>query len=120
MTTCCTISCYSVITCTLPPYLSDLLGLYIPSRILRSSADNHVFDIPNKRKKFQGPGAFSFVGPSVWSNLPFSVRHGQTLSSFKSQLQTHLFSLLLLVLYIVSFDVGCFSLIIKYARLGLT
>ena len=32
------------------------------------------------------------LGPSVWSGLPFSVRHSQTLYSFKSQLKVHLFS----------------------------
>ena len=34
----------------------------------------------------------TFVGPVVWNNLPFSVRHAPTLSSFKSRLKTHLFS----------------------------
>ena len=78
--------CYSVITCTAPPYLSDLLELYTPSRTLRSSADNCIFHISNKRKIFQGERAFSFVGPSVLNSLPFSVRQAQILFSFKSQL----------------------------------
>ena len=84
--------CYSVITGTAPPYLSDLLELYTPSRTLRSSADTRVFRIPNSRKRFQGQRAFSFIGPSFWNNSPFSVRHAQTLSAFTSQLKTYLFS----------------------------
>ena len=41
--------CYNVITGTAPPYLSDLLELYIPSCTLRSSVDNRIFRIPNRR-----------------------------------------------------------------------
>ena len=75
---------YSVITCTAPPDLSYLFELYNPSRGLRSSADNGIFRIPNRRNKFQGQRAISVSGPAVWSNLPFSVRHAHTLSSFQS------------------------------------
>ena len=66
---------YNVITGTAPPYLSDLLELYIPSRTLRSSADTRIFRIPNRRKGFQGQRTFPFIGPSIWNNIPFSVRH---------------------------------------------
>ena len=65
--------CYIVITGTAPPYLSDLLELCTPSRTLRSSADTRIFCIPNRRKSFQGQRAFSFIGPSIWNNLPFPV-----------------------------------------------
>ena len=80
--------CYNVITGTAPPYLCDLLELNIPSRTLRSSADTRIFRIPNRHKRFKGQRAFSFIGPSIWNNLPFSVRHAQTLSAFTSQLKT--------------------------------
>ena len=85
--------CYNVITGTAPLYLFDLLELYTPSRTLRSSADTCNFHILNRCKRFQRQRAFSFIGSSIWSNLPFSVRHAQTLSAFKSQLKTHLFSI---------------------------
>ena len=52
--------CYNVTTGTAPPYLFDLLELYIPSRTLRSSADTRVFRIPNRRQKFQGQHACFF------------------------------------------------------------
>ena len=86
----------NLITGTGPPYLSDLLELYTPSRTLRSSADTRIFRSPNRRKRFQGQRAFFclfLIGPSIWNNLPFSRRHAQTLSAFKSQLKTHLFSI---------------------------
>ena len=85
--------CYNVITGTAPLYLFDLLELYTPSRTLRSSADTCNFHILNRCKRFQRQRAFSFIGSSIWNNLPFSVRHSQTLSAFKSQLKTHLFSI---------------------------
>ena len=96
--------CYNVITGTAPPYLSDLLELCIPSRTLRSSADTRIFRIPNRYKRFQGQRAFSFIGLSIWNNLPFSVRHAKTLSAFKSPLKTHLFffSLYLVLLLILA------------------
>ena len=81
--------CYNVSTGTAPPYLFDHLELYTPSRTLRSSADIRIFRIPNRRKRFQGQRASSFI-PFIWNNLPFSVRHAQTLSAIISQLKTHL------------------------------
>ena len=35
---------------------------------------------------------FYYQGPVIRNYLPFSIRHTQTDSSFKSQLKTHLFS----------------------------
>ena len=50
--------CYNVISGSAPPYLSDLLQLYIPSRTLRSSADTQTFRVPHWCKKFQGCAPF--------------------------------------------------------------
>ena len=41
--------CYNVVSGTAPPYLSELLHLYTPSRSLRSSHDMRVFCKPNPR-----------------------------------------------------------------------
>ena len=84
--------CYNVISCFAPSCLADLLQLYTHSRSLRSFADSRIFRIPIRRKKFQGQRAISYIGPVIWDRLPFSVRQAQTLSSFKSQLKIHLFS----------------------------
>ena len=85
--------CFNVISNTAPTYLSELFHLYVPSRALRSASDTRVFRIPNTRKKSQGQRSLSYMGPVTWNSLPFSVRHADTLSSFKSQLKTHLFSI---------------------------
>ena len=83
--------CYDVVSDTAPLYLSDLLCLYIPSRSLHSSADTRIFQIPTRKKKFEGQRAFSHLGPVTWSKLPCSVHHAQTQSQFRTQLKTTLF-----------------------------
>ena len=82
--------CYDVVSDTATLYLSDLLRLYVPSGSLRSSADTHFFQIPKRKEKFQGQFAFSHFGPVTWNKLPYSVRHAQTQSHFKTKLQTTL------------------------------
>ena len=82
--------CYDVLD-TAPLYLSDLLCLYVPSRSLQSSADIGIFRIRTRKKKFQGQPAYSHLGPVTWNKLPYSVRHAQTQSQFKTQPKTTLF-----------------------------
>ena len=84
--------CYLVIRTLAPSYLSDLTQLYVPSRSLRSSADNRIFRVPMTNKVYQGQRAFSFAGPVTWNSLPNDVRHAESLSDFKSLLKTYLFS----------------------------
>ena len=48
--------------------------------------------IPLFKKKYSGQRSFSYQGLVTWNNLPFSIRHTQTYSSFKLQLKTHLSS----------------------------
>ena len=83
--------CYDVVLDTAPLYLSDLLCLYVPSRSLQSSADIGIFRIRTRKKKFQGQPAYSHLGPVTWNKLPYSVRHAQTQSQFKTQPKTTLF-----------------------------
>ena len=87
----CTV-CFTILTGTAPPYLADLLEVYVPSRSLRSSADSRIFRIPRRHKKSHGQRAFSYFGPVTWNQLPYSIRHAPSLPAFKSQLKTHLFS----------------------------
>ena len=51
----------TVINCTAPPYLSDLLQLYIPSCTLRSSAEYRIFSISNERRNFKDSALFLMV-----------------------------------------------------------
>ena len=84
--------CYNAITCSAPSYLTELLYLYSPSRSLRFSTDTRMLKIQRFNCKTHGFGTFSHFGPHIWNNLPQDIRHSTTLSSFKSQLKTFLFS----------------------------
>ena len=44
-----------------------------------------------KKTKLSGDRLFSYTGPSVWNNLPRSVRHSDSSSSFKTASKTQLF-----------------------------
>ena len=83
--------CFKVLDSTAPLYLSALLHLYTPARTLRSSSDDRIFSLPCMRTKTYGQRTFSFQGPSTWNKLPNSLRHSQSLQSFKTSLKTHLF-----------------------------
>ena len=83
--------CFGVVSETAPPYLSDLLHLYIPSHSLRSLANTRTFQIPKQKKKFLGQHTFSYLRPVTWNKLPYSVRYAVTKSQFKIQLKTTLF-----------------------------
>ena len=65
--------CCYVVSETAPPYLSDLLHLYIPSCSLHSSADTHTFRILKGKKQFQGQRTFPHLGPVTWNKLPYSL-----------------------------------------------
>ena len=83
--------CYDVVSDTAPLYLSHHLCLWASSRSRRSSAGTRIFPIRTRKKKFQRQRAFFHLGPFTWNKLPYSVRHAQTQSQFKTQLKTTLF-----------------------------
>ena len=76
---------------SLPPYLSSPLFIYEPSRSLRYSKQK-LLKIPKRNLKSIGESSFSFVAPSVWNPLPADLRNMPTLSQFKSNLKTFLFT----------------------------
>ena len=92
--------CFNVLESTAPSYLSDLLHVYTPPppphlpstpQQLRSSSDDRLFSVPHARTKSYGQRSFDFQGANTWNQLPLSVRHSQSLASFKTKLKTHLF-----------------------------
>ena len=85
--------CFKCLNNLAPVYLSDLLHVYTPSRSLRSSSDPLCLRIPRTKLFTYGPRSFSVAAPLSWNKLPLSLRQKPTLSSFKSALKTHLFSL---------------------------
>ena len=62
-----------------PPYLSDLLQPYCPSRSLRS-ADQLLLTVPKTRLKLRGDRAFAAAAPKLWNDLPLNVRQASSLS----------------------------------------
>ena len=48
--------------------------------------------LPRVNTKTFGERFFSYAGPSVWNNLPQTLRHSDSTSSFKAALKTHLFN----------------------------
>ena len=83
--------CFKNISHQAPIYLSELLHLYTPSRQLRSSTETRVFRISSFRTKSCGQRSFSYQVPVIWNQLPVSVRHSTSVSSFKSSLKTFIF-----------------------------
>ena len=75
---------------TVPIYLSELLEIYRPQRMLRSNSDGYTLVIPRTRKSY-GDKSFRVSGPKFWNKLPFELRHPQSLSVFKRNLKTYLF-----------------------------
>ena len=76
---------------TAPQYLSDLLHIHTPSRILRSSSKT-LLSVIRPRLDTYGSCAFSVAAPLLWNELPYYITGEQTLTSFKTKLKTHLFS----------------------------
>jgi len=64
------------------------------THILRSlrSSDQNLLLVPHSRHS-RGDRAFSVVGPRLWNNLPLEIRFAPFLTTFKSLLETHLFSM---------------------------
>ena len=82
--------CYNAITGSAPSYISELLHLYSPSRSLHSSSDTRILKIQRFNRKTHGFRTLLTLWPPHLEQS--SPRHQATLSSFKSQLKTFLFS----------------------------
>ena len=74
-----------------PVFLHSMLAASIPSRSLRSNNDNSL-SVPSVKTN-TGARAFQSCAPSLWNNLPLSVRSASSVATFKKYLKTHLFDL---------------------------
>ncbi|XP_061477478.1 uncharacterized protein LOC133381914 [Rhineura floridana] len=77
-----------------PRYLSERLSRYEPARTLRSTT-KALLRVPTHREARRvvtRSRAFSVVAPRLWNGLPEEVRLAPTLSSFRRQVKTFLFS----------------------------
>ncbi|KAK7108062.1 hypothetical protein V1264_015864 [Littorina saxatilis] len=82
---------FAVVSGSAPEYLSELLNLYTPSRQLRSAADTRLFRLPTVQTKTCGERSFAYQAPVTWNRLPLPLRHTDSLTTFKTNLKTHLF-----------------------------
>ena len=73
-----------------PSYLSELLQVYVPIRILRSSTQLLLLE-PKSNRKTYGSHAFSVCAPRLWNSLPLEIKKCDSIDTFKSKLKTHLF-----------------------------
>ena len=74
-----------------PVYLRSLIAISLPSRSLRSKR-GITLSIP-RNKTNTGARAFSSCAPSLWNNLPLSVRSASSVATFRRRLKTYLFDL---------------------------
>ena len=74
-----------------PVYLRSLIATSLPSRSLRS---NRGITLSVSRIRTNtGVRAFSSCAPSLWNNLPLSVRSATSVATFRKRLKTYLFDL---------------------------
>ena len=83
--------CYNCLSSAAPNYLTELLRIYKPTCLLRSSSDTSILCIPTVRTHSLGQRSFSYAAPTVWNTLPYEIRSSNTISSFRSSLKTYLF-----------------------------
>ena len=73
-----------------PLYINDMITIYKPSRLLRSS-NSLLLKNPSYNLKTYGGRSFSYAAPELWNSLPLSLRSCPSINEFKSQLKTYLF-----------------------------
>ncbi len=83
---------YRAINGLAPPYVTDLLTSYAPSRSGLRSANKALLFEPKSSRSW-GDRAFSIAAPRLWNSLPDSLRRSSSIESFKSSLKTYLFQL---------------------------
>jgi hypothetical protein len=78
---------------TAPEYLSELLKKR-ENKGTRAD-DKNLLVIPRFKKVTQGGRCFGRSGPTLWNNLPDSLRLETSFSIFKRRLKTHFFNFLI-------------------------
>ena len=73
-----------------PSYLTELLHYDVPPRTLRPNAIS-LKPVRTTKTHYYGPTAFSVAAPTLWNDLPKSLRTITDFTVFKSRLKTHLF-----------------------------
>ena len=74
-----------------PVYLRSLIATSLPSHSLGSNRG--ITQSISRIKTITGARAFSSCAPSLWNNLPLSVRSATSVATFRRRLKTYLFDL---------------------------
>ena len=74
-----------------PSYVSDLLKVKSSWRPLRSNSMDYLVQPVSKTKTY-GDRAFSVCAPRLWNSIPFSIRKSSSVTIFKKNIKTFLFS----------------------------
>ena len=82
---------YKALNDQCPHYIKELLDVCRPARDLRSCSAP-ILVVPRTRTVTFGDRSFSHAAPCLWNALPVSTRMAKSLSIFKKELKTHLFS----------------------------
>jgi len=72
-----------------PVYLHELISLYQPTRLLRSS--NQLLLTVPRANLTTDQRAFSYSSPVIWNAIPLSVRDASSISSSKRRLKSFFF-----------------------------
>ena len=77
---------------TAPSYLRSMLTRYVANRNLRSSTQCGIdLVVPRAKQKTVGNRAFCIAGPTLWNELPSSIRSIESNNIFRTKLKTPLF-----------------------------
>jgi len=77
---------FKVLETGLPPYLSQQLRPYVPTRGLHSSSSK-LLQVPRTNRRF-GSRSFPVSAPTIWNSVPHSVRFCESLTTFRKHLKT--------------------------------
>ena len=64
--------CFRIDSGTAPPYLSELLHIYSPSRCLRSAWDTGIFRVSRMCRRTLGERSCQYIGSVIWKYIPLS------------------------------------------------
>jgi len=73
-----------------PSYLADLIKTYVPRRALRPTRECKLIETRQKNSTYSGR-AFSSAAPTLWNQLPSSIRSQKTIGAFKKHLKTYFY-----------------------------
>ena len=73
-----------------PHYLEELVTLHTSSREGLRSSNKDLLVVPKSKHKTMGDRAFAIAAPTLWNQLPFSIRKIDCFDTFKIKLKSHL------------------------------